>query len=64
MVSSSNIVIICLFACLLSPVRPQVQSCDNPQYIIPFQPLDTAFDQGIDAVRGKDQLTTLIQNPN
>lgn len=49
---------------LLVAARCQLQNCQNPNYIIPYDPIDTAFDAGIDFIRGKDQLTALIQNPN
>lgn len=52
--------LIFILLCLLQASRSQVQKCQNPQYIIPYDPLDTAFDQGFEAIRGKDQLITLI----
>lgn len=53
-----------LAASLLVAVRCQTQTCQNPNYIIPYAPVDSAFDAGINSIRGKDQLITLIQNPN
>lgn len=36
--------LIFILLCLLQASRSQVQKCQNPQYIIPYDPLDTAFD--------------------
>ena len=43
--------------------RCLVQNCDTTNYIIPFQDLDRAFDAGINAVRSRDNLVTLIEQP-
>jgi hypothetical protein len=41
----------------------QTQTCQSQNYIIPYDKLDEGFDIGINAVRGKDQLVHLIENP-
>lgn len=40
--------------------RCQIQNCQNPQYIIPYDPIDSAFDVSIDSIRGKNEIITLI----
>ena len=63
MVISKSVALVFIILCLLQASRSQVQKCQDPQYIIPYDPLDTAFDTGFDTIRGKDQLIVLIQNP-
>ena len=41
-----------------------MQDCDFNNFIIPYEALDQAFDQGIDAVRSQENLITLIETPN
>lgn len=60
----SSVSMLLLAATLLIATRCQQKTCQNPNYIIPYDPIDDAFDAGIDFIRGKDQLTALIQNPN
>ena len=38
--------------------------CQQQNYIIPYEALDTVFDGGIDAVRSQENLIALIENPN
>lgn len=42
----------------------QTDDCDYDNFIIPYETLDQAFDQGIDAVRSQEDLVTLIETPN
>ena len=64
MLTSRSVCLIIVAVCLLQVSRSQVQNCQNPQYIIPYDPIDSAFDTGFDTIRGKDQMITLIENPN
>lgn len=52
-----------LVLCLVSLASAQTQTCQSQQYIIPYDPIDNGFDVGINAIRGKDQLVQMIQNP-
>lgn len=44
--------ILIIFSLFLMAVC-QTEECSEPNYIIPFEPLDDAFDTGIDAVRSQ-----------
>lgn len=61
---SRKISLLFFVICLFSVVRSQSQKCQNPNYIIPYDPIDDAFDATINTIRGQDQLVNLIQNPN
>lgn len=60
---TKNLIFLTLL-CFLASVQCSNGACYDSTYIIPYSALDYAFDTGFNAVRGKDQLVTLIGNPN
>lgn len=39
------------------------QKCNNPSYIIPVSPLDSAFDTTLDSIRSPQSLIAYLANP-